>query len=85
MTHYRELSSDEIESFNFRAELQKGVIRYTHDAINCREQILSSYKPSIKVAKQLYDAFIVQQSKLESDLLKNIVLDDYYCGRGIVR
>ena len=85
MTHYRELSSDEIEGFNFRAELQKGVIRYTHDAINCREQILSSYKPSIKVAKQLYDAFIVQQSKLESDLLQNIVLDDYYCGRGIVR
>jgi predicted HAD superfamily hydrolase len=85
MTHYRELSSDEIECFNFRAALQKGVIRYTHDAINCREQILPSYKPSIKVAKQLYDAFIVQQSKLESDMLQNIVLDDYYCGRGIVR
>ena len=83
--HHRELSNDEIECFNYRAELQEGVIRYAHDAKNIREQILPSYKPSLEIAKQLYEAFIVQQSQLETDLLQKVVLDDYYSGRGLVR
>jgi hypothetical protein len=85
MAHYRDLSNDEIGCANFRVELQQGVIRYASDARSIRERILPSYKPSCAIANQLYEAFIMQQSQLEIELLRKIALDDYYCGRGIVR
>jgi FMN phosphatase YigB (HAD superfamily) len=85
MPHGRVLSNIESSCSSLREELQDGVIRYARDARSIRERILPSYKPSCGVAKQLYEAFIGQQSQLETDLLKKIVLDDYYCGRGLVR
>jgi len=32
----------------------------------------------------LIDAFLEQKSQKEIELLSKIVLDDYYCGRGLV-
>jgi predicted HAD superfamily hydrolase len=83
--HHRELSNSEIECFNFRSVLREGIISYVQDARNIRERILPSYQPSLEIAKQLYEAFIEQQSQLEKDFLQKVVLDDYYCGRGLVR
>ncbi|MFA5924755.1 MAG: rhamnan synthesis F family protein [Methylococcaceae bacterium] len=83
--HYRELSNDEAECFSFRKELQEGIIRYALDAKSIRERIFPSYKPSREIAYQLCEAFFAQQSPLETDLLQKVVLDDHYCGRGIVR
>jgi hypothetical protein len=83
--HYRELSNDEAECSSFRKELQEGIIRYALDAKSIRERIFPSYKPSREIAYQLCEAFFAQQSPLETDLLQKVVLDDHYCGRGIVR
>jgi len=82
---YRELSSDEIGCSSFRAELLKGVVRYAGDARNIRERIFPGFKPSCEIAKQLFEEFIAQPSKLETDLLQEVALDDYYSGRGIVK
>jgi hypothetical protein len=82
---YRELSNDETSGSSFRTELQLGAIRYASDACSIRKRILPSYKPSCAIAKQLYEAFIAQQSQLEKELLLKVALDDHYSGRGIVR
>lgn len=82
--HYRKLTDMETKSFSFREELQEGVMRYARDAKDIREQVLPSYKPSCAVAKQLYEAFITQQSQLEVELLQKVALDDHYCGRGVI-
>ena len=84
IAHYRELSQEEIGSFSFRKELQEGTFRYAHDATNIRKKLFPSFKPSCTIAKQLFEAFIVLRSPMEKDMMSNIVLDDYYCGRGIV-
>ena len=82
--HHRELTKEETDCSSFRTELQEGVIRYASDARNIRDRILPSYKPSREVAKQLYDAFIMQLSPKEAVMLRKVVLDDHYCGRGVV-
>lgn len=84
IAHHRELSKDETECVSFRTELQEGVTRYARDAKDLRDRILPGYKPSCELAKQLYEAFITQLSPQENNLLKQVVLDDHYCGRGVV-
>ncbi len=83
--HHRELSNDESECSSFRSKLQDGVLRYTRDARGIRDRLLPGYRPSREVARQLYEAFIAQQSQRETEMLQTITLDDYYCGRGLVR
>jgi len=36
------------------------------------------------IATALFDKFIEHPSKSESDILGSLVLDDHYCGRGLV-
>ena len=82
---YRELSNEETAGSSFRMELQSGAIRFASDAKHIRERIYPNFKPSSTIAKQLYEAFIVQQSQMEKYLLLKVALDDHYSGRGIVR
>lgn len=81
---HRELSNDEIASRSLRAALQEGVIQFAVDARNLRDKLFPGYRPSPAVAQQLYTAFIAQSSQQELDLLRQISLDDHYCGRGVV-
>ena len=81
---YRELTHEENECSGFRNELQDGVIRYAREATRIRRSFYPNFKPSCSIAKQLFNAFIALQSPMETDLLQSIVLDDHYCGRGIV-
>jgi LmbE family N-acetylglucosaminyl deacetylase/predicted HAD superfamily hydrolase len=83
--HHRALSDDEAGSSGFRNELQEGVRRYARDARNIRTGMFPAYRPSCAVARELYEAFITEQSPQEDALLKRIALDDHYCGREVVR
>ncbi len=81
---FRELSSGERIGRTFRAELQAGIVRYAEDAVRVRTSLLPDFRPSTDVARKLYDQLFQQQSVGEIELFKRVVLDDHYCGRGLV-
>jgi predicted HAD superfamily hydrolase len=82
--HYRDLSLEELECADNRNRLQEGVMDYIKDARRIRETMLPDFQPSCLTAQMLMDAFLTQHSQSETDLLSKIVLDDHYCGRGLV-
>lgn len=82
--HYRELSDQETNCMAFRAELQKGVLQFTKDAVHIRNTLLKSFSPSLEVTKALANEFFSKHSIDESQFLAQVVLDDHYCGRGVV-
>ena len=81
---YRELLPEEIECGKIREPLQAGVMNYVDDARRIRDRMLPNFQPSISTAQMLVEAFFTDQSPKENYLLSKIVLDDYYCGLGLV-
>jgi len=81
---YRDLEALEISANVIRDEIRKGALDYTIDAVRIREKILPTFSPSIWSSKLLIESLLVNPSKNEVDFLSKIVLDDYYCGRGLV-
>lgn len=81
---YRDLSSLERQSAAFREDLQTGACDFVKDARQIRASLFPDFKPSTQVARELYEEFIVHTSDTENACLKNVFLDDYYCGRGVV-
>jgi predicted HAD superfamily hydrolase len=82
--HYRDLFPAEIECAGIRKRLQEGAMDYATDTRRIRETMLPDFQPSCWTAKMLMGAFLTQHSQSETDLLSKIVLDDHYCGRGLV-
>jgi len=82
--HCRDLSPAEIEPADIREEIRKGTIDYTEDARRTREEMLPDFQPSRWTAQMLVEAFLTQRSSSEEELLSQIILDDYYCGRDLV-
>ncbi|MCU1736109.1 MULTISPECIES: rhamnan synthesis F family protein [unclassified Pseudomonas] len=82
--HRRELSEQEISCVAFREDLQKGVIQFAEDAAHIRKTLLKSYAPPVEISKALVNEFFSRHSSDESELLAQVVLDDHYCGRGVV-
>ena len=82
--HYRDLSIAEIECADIRNRLMDGAMDYAKDAKRIRTTMLPDFQPSCWTAKMLMETFLIKHSQSETDLLSKIVLDDYYCGRGLV-
>jgi len=82
--HYRDMSVAETECSEIRRLLQQGAMDYVRDACRVRETMLPDFQPSCWTAQMLLDNFLVQKSPKETELLSKIVLDDHYCGRGLV-
>lgn len=82
--HYRDLHPLEREADNIRKEIRRGALDYARDARYIREMVLPDFQPSLWTAQMLVEAFLTQRSRKESEFLSKIVLDDYYCGRGLV-
>jgi hypothetical protein len=49
-----------------------------------REQWVSNFEVPMDIAVALFDEFIQHASPEEQRILGTIVLDDHYCGRGLV-
>lgn len=67
-----------------RAEIQAGLMDYVDEALSLRKDLLPDFVVPLELAIQLFDALVTDASPLEQEILKAIVLDDYYCGRGLV-
>jgi hypothetical protein len=67
-----------------RADIQTGLMQFVEEAMRVRKDLLPDFVFPIELASALFDAFVTEQSAEEATVLKAIVLDDYYCGRGLV-
>lgn len=84
VAHYHPMQPEELAAFSIREEIRRGALDYAKDARRIREAVLPDFRPSCWTAKVLWEGFLEQRSVKENDLLSNIVLDDHYCGRGLV-
>ncbi|WP_060518676.1 rhamnan synthesis F family protein [Pseudomonas sp. NBRC 111134] len=82
--HYRELSIQERDGDAFRNDLRNGVLQFARDAVRVRTQLLGSFAPSLEVSRAIADEFFSKHSTDELKLLGEVMLDDHYCGRGVV-
>jgi len=81
---HRELSAQERAGDAFREALRNGVIQFARDAVQVRQTLLASFAPSLEISRALADEFFVKHSTDELKLLGDVMLDDHYCGRGVV-
>ncbi|HNB50472.1 MAG TPA: HAD hydrolase-like protein, partial [Anaerolineales bacterium] len=82
--HSRPLLPEELACADIRNQLLAGALDFAKDARRIRETLLPDFHPSRWTAQMLMEAFLAKKSQQESDLLSQIVLDDYYCGRDLV-
>jgi predicted HAD superfamily hydrolase len=81
---YYNLSEAEADSSKIKEEIRQGALDYVRDACQIREKILPDFRPSCWTSQMLLEAFLTERSDKELNLLSKIVLDDHYCGRGLV-
>jgi hypothetical protein len=81
---YRALQPAERASAPLRRLLQQGALDYARDARAIRETLLPDFQPSCWTARMLMEAFLAHRSPMELQFFSEIVLDDHYCGRGLV-
>ena len=81
----RGLSTEEMQTQKIRAEIQKGALAFVADAIAARHTLIGDFTVPPALARALYEAFIDNTAPSEVAMLRELVLDDHYCGRGLVR
>ena len=80
----RHLSDEELSTRAIRAEVQQGALAFMKDAVALRTQLVADFTVPPTLARSLYETFIQDPSAAESAILSKLVLDDFYCGRGLV-
>ncbi|QTN27262.1 glycosyltransferase [Rhodoferax sp. AJA081-3] len=80
----RVLSRDEVRCQPIRADIRKGALQFITDAIATRTQVLPDYVVPTPLGRRLYEVLVKSPSEREVALLRELVLDDYYCGRDLV-
>lgn len=81
---YRDLSEKERQAMTTRAEIQRGIMDFVHHSIGIREKLKNDFVVPQDTAQELFEAFIKHASRSEQDILEQLTLDDYYCGRGLI-
>lgn len=80
----RALSRDEVRGQPIRAQIRAGALQFITDAIALRRNLLGDYVVPAALGRQLYEVLVKHPSEREVALLRELVLDDYYCGRDLV-
>ena len=80
----RVLSHDEVRCQPIRADIRKGALQFVADAIATRTHLLGDFVVPTALGRQLYEVLVKHPSEREVALLRELVLDDYYCGRDLV-
>lgn len=80
----RELSDIEVASKSIQERIHQGALDFVKDAHQIWLSLEQCFHPSKKLALLLIEEFLGKLSTREKQLLENIVIDDHYCGRGLV-
>ena len=81
---FKNLSDRELATRPIRNALQQGAIDFVKDAVNLRKNFYFDFKPSLFIADSLYKDFCLTLRIKKNKVLENLILDDDYCGRGLV-
>ncbi|MBX3615832.1 rhamnan synthesis F family protein [Nitrosomonas sp.] len=81
---FRQLADEEHRSTLTRVEIRRGVMDFVAQSITIRDKLISDFEIPPDIPAALFEEFIAHTSPLEKDILGTLVLDDYYCGRGLV-
>ncbi len=81
---FRQLADEERQSMATRAEIRRGIMDFVNRSITIRDKLISDFEVPPDIATALFDEFIEHPSQSEKNILNTLVLDDYYCGRGLV-
>lgn len=67
-----------------RGEMQDGIMSFARDAALVRKGLLPDFIFPVDLALRMFEAFVTNIADSEQAVLGDIVLDDYYCGRGLI-
>lgn len=81
---FRQLDDKERQSALTRAEIRRGIMDFVNQSIMIRDKIIDTFEVPPDIATTLFDEFVRHPSQSEKEILSSLVLDDYYCGRGLV-
>ncbi len=81
---FRSLADEERQSMRTRAEIRRGIMDFVNQSIMIRDKLVGDYNVPADIATDLFEEFILHPSKTEKNILGKLVLDDHYCGRGLV-
>ena len=78
------LSEQELAARPTRTEVRRGALDFIDAVIDVRKTLLPDFAVPADCAEALFGAWIERPSLAEREALRHLVLDDHYCGRGIV-
>ncbi len=81
---FQPLSDAEQSSAAVRADIRRGVLAFVDDVLALDQAVLPGVRVPCDLAVALYEEFIEGLSAAELSIMAGFVLDDHYCGRGIV-
>jgi len=82
-TIYRNPEKEELMSNEVLKRVHLGAIDF---AINAKKyyQAIKTIQPSVRMSCSVMEEFLGNLSEKEEEFLSQIIIDDYYCGRGLV-
>ncbi|MDH0289124.1 hypothetical protein N7414_08355 [Pseudomonas sp. GD04087] len=81
---FQDLGDEELAARDIRQQIQGGALAYLRDVLDIRATLHADFLPPRDLAKDIWATFSVSPDEEERKLLKQLVLDDHYCGRGLV-
>lgn len=84
LSEKRTLSDAERGASKVRMDVRRGAMDFVEAAIAIRLNLLSDFVVSSELANALYETFMNNLTSTEEEVLRALVLDDHYCGRGLV-
>lgn len=84
VAHYQALGDEELAAREIRHQIQNGALAYLQDVLEVRATLHADFLPPRELAMDIWSTFSISPDDEERKLLKRLVLDDHYCGRGLV-
>ena len=82
--NFRKLAPDELNGQETMAEIRRGALEFINEARQIKEGLLTDFAIPPEFAARMFEALMSSMSAAEEEIIRSIVLDDHYCGRGLV-
>ncbi|MCH9639002.1 MAG: hypothetical protein K0U40_05870 [Betaproteobacteria bacterium] len=84
LPEFRNLTEEERQTTETRTAIRRGIMDFVDQSIAVRDKLAGDFTVPPDLAKAIFEAFVEHPSSAELDILGKLMLDDYYCGRGLV-
>jgi predicted HAD superfamily hydrolase len=81
---HRPLGPREQQGNQTRSDIRQGMLEYVDDAIRLRKDLYPAFCPPVHLPQEIFLAFVGALSPAENDVLETLLLDDFYCGHGLL-